>query len=77
MHNSKDFSFLSVKYNPSTLCALQEPFGLWIPLDISYSYFPDPLLELLEDIIFKVATVDTVAINHCLPCCDAGLITSH
>lgn len=73
MHNSRNFFFLSVKHNPSFLQTPKNIFGPWV-LQTFLIFTSLTPFSAAGGAFFssKVATVDTVATNLGLPCCDVG-----
>lgn len=74
MSNSRNFFFLSVKHNPRVLYSPGIFLGPgFLQTFLIFTYLTDPLFSCWRGFFGgKVAAVDTVAINHCLPWCDVG-----
>lgn len=72
MHNSRNFFFLSVKPNLSVLYSPRTFLGPGFLQTFLIFSSLNPFSAAGAAFFFKVATVDTVAINHCLPCYDVG-----
>lgn len=74
MSNSRNFFFLSVKRNPRVLYSPGTFLGPGFLQTFLIFTSLTPFSAAGEPFFFfgKVAAVDTVAINHCLPWCDVG-----
>lgn len=71
MHKSRNFFFLSVKHNPRVLYS-PGTFGgpRFLQTFLIFTSLTPFSAAGGAFFFFYVATVDTVAINHCLPRCD-------